>query len=152
MYTTHTSQPVPTKQIPGSLAKIGRTMRPLSMRIKGILQPEGSASTLTLATVRRVDEARGCGNLVEFCAVIHPANQPWRTPDIVVRVAVCDRVKDTVKLLRPIAWLEHQQVHLPLLKNASMQRARQKPRLAIAPNPTQPYEPPSPSPQEFLLH
>ena len=120
VYTTHASQPAPTKQIPGRKVKSGRSMRPLSMRAKGILQPGGSASTLTLATVRRVEEARGYGNLVELCTVIHPANQPWRTPRNVGCVAVCDRVKDSVKLLRPIAWLAHRQGHFPLLKNASI--------------------------------
>ena len=71
----------------------GRTHATLiSMSAKGILQPGCSVSKLTLATVRRVDEARDCGNLMELCAVILPANQSRFTPHIVVPVAVCDRV------------------------------------------------------------
>ena len=66
------------------------------MRAKGILHPGCSASTLTLATVRCGAETRVSGNLMELCAVILPANQSHRTPQLIGPIAVCAGVKDQV--------------------------------------------------------
>ena len=66
------------------------------MRAKGTLEPGSFASTLTLTTVRCGVEACGCGKLMELGAVVPTANQSRRTPHLVVRVAVCDRVTDSV--------------------------------------------------------